>query len=236
MSDGNVMAGRLLPGAFDSEARALQRSFFERVERGDAKGALECLARGADVNGRDPFGRGAALEAVLGQSKIGMLLFLAAAGCDLDDPDQNGSTALMWSAMMGREACVRVMLGHGCDPRARGHGRMTPLLRAAQGGSVECVDLLLAAGASLAERCDSGLNALMWAAKSGKLALVEHFAKMDGVMDAAGPDGQTPRDWARRAGYGECAAIMSRVASMREREALDEAVLVRGGRSEGLRV
>ena len=66
---------------------------------------------------------------------------------------QDGLTALMVAAGLGRADLVRLLLDHGADPLAKDPGAgASPVHKAAQAGSLGCVKLLIEAGVPVDER------------------------------------------------------------------------------------
>jgi ankyrin repeat protein len=73
-----------------------------------------------------------------------------------------GTTPLMYAALYGNEASVRMLLEHGADPNVINHEGTTALMWAVD--SVEKIRLLLDAGAAVDARTEGGRTALLIAA------------------------------------------------------------------------
>ncbi|XP_047987988.1 kinase D-interacting substrate of 220 kDa B isoform X1 [Leguminivora glycinivorella] len=86
---------------------------------------------------------------------------------NVDDKDENGTTALMCASEHGRAAAVRLLLDCGADACAADADGWTPLAFAARGGHVTVVRELLDAGAKVDSRDCGGWSPLMWASYKG---------------------------------------------------------------------
>src|SRR5215469_7611193 len=71
----------------------------------------------------------------------------------------DGATALMSATRAGCETCVRLLLEHGADAKAKPEEGVTPLHYAAYGGNLNLVKLFLAAGAPMNVADGRGLTA-----------------------------------------------------------------------------
>ena len=72
-------------------------SLIDAVIFGDVRAARSLLAVGADVNGRDKFGR-AALSWAVWRENMGIALLLIGQGADIHSVDDSGRTALSLAA------------------------------------------------------------------------------------------------------------------------------------------
>lgn len=70
----------------------------------------------------------------------------------VDDRDDNGTTALMVAAGRGQVQFVRELIAHGADANAADLDNWTPLLNATRAGHIEIVELLLENGANVEHR------------------------------------------------------------------------------------
>ncbi|CAH2073756.1 unnamed protein product, partial [Iphiclides podalirius] len=86
---------------------------------------------------------------------------------NIDDKDENGTTALMLAAESGRTAAARVLLAGGADACAADADGWTPLAFAARGGHLPLARELLDAGAQVDSRDCGGWTPLMWASYKG---------------------------------------------------------------------
>ena len=114
-------------------------------------------------------------------------------GVALDRKDNNGMTALMWSAMVYPhlkvvEALVRA--GAALDLQEDETG-MTALMQAAAGGRTEIVQELVQAGAALDLQDAWETTAIMWAAKNGHMDVVTVLRRAMDNLDACRTNSST---------------------------------------------
>ncbi|XP_045785394.1 kinase D-interacting substrate of 220 kDa B isoform X2 [Maniola jurtina] len=86
---------------------------------------------------------------------------------NIDDRDENGTTALMCASESGRLSAVRLLLGAGADACAADSDGWTSLAFAARGGHLTVAQELLDAGAQVDSRDCGGWTPLMWASYKG---------------------------------------------------------------------
>ncbi|XP_039746756.1 kinase D-interacting substrate of 220 kDa B isoform X3 [Pararge aegeria] len=86
---------------------------------------------------------------------------------NIDDRDENGTTALMCASESGRVAAVRLLLGASADACAADNDGWTSLAFAARGGHLTIVQELLDAGAQVDSRDCGGWTPLLWASYKG---------------------------------------------------------------------
>jgi hypothetical protein len=116
----------------------------------------------------------------------------------------------MNAARIDCEDCVRLLLKHGADAKARTDAGLTALHYAAFKGNLAMVKLLLEAGAAVSVADDRGLTPLMMAANSKSKnpevvrLLLEHGADMQAKDDL----GRTPAAWARIGSRSEIVKIL----------------------------
>ncbi|KAL7795561.1 ankyrin repeat-containing domain protein [Trichoderma afarasin] len=114
---------------------------------------------------------------------------------DFCEPEGNGQTPLIWSAMNGHEAVTRLLLDAKAqvDSRGRLDERMA-LSWAAENGYEGIVKLLLAAGAQVDAKSCVGRTPLLHAARKGHKAVARLLLDAGADMDAGG----NPDDWKRQ--------------------------------------
>ncbi|XP_061383302.1 kinase D-interacting substrate of 220 kDa B isoform X2 [Danaus plexippus] len=86
---------------------------------------------------------------------------------NVDDKDDNGTTALMVASESGRLSAVRLLLGAGADACAADGDGWTSLAFAARGGHLAVVQELIDAGVVIDSRDCGGWTPLMWASYKG---------------------------------------------------------------------
>lgn len=138
------------------------------------------MRHGADPNCVD--GEGCTtihLAAQLGHSVI--LAFLIAKGIDVDLPDENGKTPLMWSAFRIHSMDpVRLLTTFNANPRVTDHNGNTALHYAAMGGNAMVCTLLLKLGVPVDAQNKDGLTAIE-IAESKKFVAVVKRLEMEGI-------------------------------------------------------
>ena len=100
-------------------------------------------------------------------------------GGNLNLPDGEGLTAIMWATLAHRVDIVEMLLDHGADPNLVDRYGMTALLYAASVdyGDTAALDLLLAHGARRDARTKDGLTPLDRAHKFGHTALARKLSQ-----------------------------------------------------------
>ena len=80
-------------------------------------------------------------------------------GGNPNETDNNGVAALALAAMMGNDACAKVLIEFGANVDVTDSNGWTPLMHAVmQGKQLRCVEVLLNAGANVAMRLKSGIG------------------------------------------------------------------------------
>lgn len=116
----------------------------EAALRNDAAGVSKLLASGVNPN-TDRFFGFPVLTLAAVQSNTEMAKKLIHAGADLEAPDANGNTALMWAA---DPKLMDLLLANGADVKAKNKFGETSLTMAIKRGDMQAVDRLKTAGAS----------------------------------------------------------------------------------------
>jgi ankyrin repeat protein len=127
---------------------------------------------------------------------------LIASGADVNAPEADGSTALLWAAYQSSPDIVSMLLAAGADPNVANDFDVTPLLQASRYGDAPTIAVLLKGGADLAKATRDGETPLMAAARSGRVEavklLLEHGADPNAVD---GLEEQTALMWATAEGH-----------------------------------
>jgi ankyrin repeat protein len=125
-----------------------------------------------------------------------------AAGTDVNSPDENGTTALLWAAYNASPDLVTTLLSAGADPDAANPFGVTPLLQAARNGDAATTRLLLEAGADVSRAVRDGETPLMAAARAGSVDAVEQLLAHGADANAAETlQDQTALMWAVAEGH-----------------------------------
>lgn len=127
---------------------------------------------------------------------------LIASGSDVNKPEADGTSALLWAAYQADQPLVSLLLEAGADPNASNDFGLTPLLQASRYGDVALIRTLLEGGADTAEATREGETPLMAAARAGSVdsvkLLLEHGADPNTVEAL---EDQTALMWATADGH-----------------------------------
>ena len=155
------MVGALVAAGADPNATLLngETALMTCSRTGDVKAVEALLARGADVNRKEPFHDQTALMWAAAQKHPDVVAALIKAGADVRARSRTYSQTVTSEVTQraGREELNYTV------PR----GGSTPLLFAARSGDVESARLLVEAGASVNDALPNGMTALIEAAHSG---------------------------------------------------------------------
>merc|ERR1719400_1642843 len=84
-------------------------------------------------------------------------------GDDIERPDVQGLTMLMWASAYGQTPTVQLLLSLGADVNCMGREEESPLHLAASSGCHELLTLLLRSGARVDSEDENGVTPLMFA-------------------------------------------------------------------------
>ncbi|XP_011701700.1 PREDICTED: kinase D-interacting substrate of 220 kDa [Wasmannia auropunctata] len=132
---------------------------------------------------------------------VGLQSFLENKRVQVDDRDENGSTALILAATKGKIHFIRELINHGADVNAEDADNWTALLCAAKEGHTEICLELLEHGADLEHRDMGGWTALMWATYKGKSTTVTMLLGRGADVNAHGNFHISSLVWAAGRGY-----------------------------------
>jgi hypothetical protein len=124
----------------------------------------------------------------------------------------------LWAARSECEDCIRLLLQHNADAKAKTDAGMTALHYAAFKGNLSMVRLLLEAGAPVNVADDRGLTPLMMAANSKSKNQDVVCLLLDRGADTQAKDesGRTAADWARIGGRPEIVKMLPGVSAAAE--------------------
>jgi ankyrin repeat protein len=125
-----------------------------------------------------------------------------AAGADVNAPENDGTSALLWAAYQSSPELVSMLLAAGADPNAANRFGVTPLLQASRYGDAATMRALLAGGADLARAERDSETPLMAAARAGSVEAVQLLLEHGADVNAAEPlEEQTALMWAAAEGH-----------------------------------
>ena len=127
---------------------------------------------------------------------------LIAAGSDVNAPEPDGTSALLWAAHQGSPELVALLLEAGASPNAANNFGVTPLLEASRYGDVATIKALLDGGADASAAAREGETPLMAAARAGSLEAVNLLIERGANVNAAESlQDQTALMWAAAEGH-----------------------------------
>ncbi|MBN3958575.1 ankyrin repeat domain-containing protein [Nostoc sp. NMS8] len=108
----------------------------------------------------------------LSEATIQWLIAKGYNSSDLNQPGENGDTALMKATREGVYAVVKELIDAGVDINARNSDRNNALWFACFGNHYDLINLLLAHNIDIDNQNDNGATVLMYAASAGKTEVV----------------------------------------------------------------
>ncbi|HSC14174.1 MAG TPA: ankyrin repeat domain-containing protein [Gammaproteobacteria bacterium] len=158
---------------------------------------------------------------------------LIAAGSDVNAPEADGSTALLWAAHQGSPEIVSLLLEAGANPNAANNFGVTPLLEASRYGDAATVEALLEGGADVAGAAREGETPLMAAARAGSVAAVELLIKHGADVNAAELlQDQTALMWAAAEGHRDVVDVLLKNGADPNRKARASELTTRSTRTD----
>jgi ankyrin repeat protein len=140
------------------------------------------------------------------RSKIKALLQQHA---DVNAPQRDGMTALLWAAYHDDRETADLLMRAGADVKVANRYGVTPLSLACTNGNDALVSALLKAGADPNGMLPGGETPLMTAARTGALASVRALLSAGAVVDAKDDRrGQTALMWAAAEGHAPVARAL----------------------------
>jgi ankyrin repeat protein len=130
--------------------------------------------------------------------------FLIKTGADVNAKDEDGGTALMWTAQKGYTEIVKALFEAGANINAKKNDGATALMAAAFVGHTEIVKALIEAGADVNVKSKSGWSALMDAAWKGHTEIAKVLIGSGADVNAkTDENGNTALKLAAQEGYTE---------------------------------
>ncbi|XP_012282604.1 kinase D-interacting substrate of 220 kDa isoform X3 [Orussus abietinus] len=133
----------------------------------------------------------------------GLQNFLENKRVQIDDRDENGSTALIYAATKGKLHFVRELVNHGADVNAEDGDNWTALSCAAKEGHTDVCLELLEHGADLEHRDMGGWSPLMWATYKGRMETVSLLLSRGADVNAHGNFHISSLLWAAGRGFSD---------------------------------
>lgn len=141
--------------------------------------------------------------------QLSAVLYLLEKGSDINAPDQDGRTALIYAAYNGHTEIVKKLIEKGADVNLRDNYGRTALMMAASGAFPETVRLLLdhSADPDITDK-EEHFTALMYAASEGQLEVVKILLIYRADPSLKDIDGDDARTFAERNGHKEISALL----------------------------
>ena len=121
---------------------------------------------------------------------------LVAKKVNVNEPAQDGSTALLWAVYHSDAEMAKALLTAGAKVDTPNKYGVTPLIQAGRGGDTALIDLLLKAGAKASLAHPDGETALMAASRTGRTDAVRLLIEAGGDVNAASYQQETALMWA----------------------------------------
>jgi len=146
----------------------------------------DLLAKGANVNARDPKTGATALIIAAQFGSPASVKALVAKGADVNATTTTGATAL-FAALYNKPyiEIVKDLIAAAADVNARTSGGTTPLMLAVRLGEIEAIKALLAAGADVNAKANDGGTAY-------RVAFANHRVDVAEILVAAGAEVRKP--------------------------------------------
>jgi ankyrin repeat protein len=127
---------------------------------------------------------------------------LIASGTDVNAPEADGTTPLLWAAYQSSPELVEMLLKAGADPNVANRFGVTPLLQAARIGDAATVAALLNGKADYAMATRDGETPLMASSRAGSVEAVKLFLEHGADPNATEAfQDQTALMWATAEGH-----------------------------------
>jgi ankyrin repeat protein len=127
---------------------------------------------------------------------------LIKAGGDVNTPEADGTTPLLWATYQSSPELVKLLIDAGADANAANELGVTPLLQASRYGDAATITALLAAGADLKAAERDGETPLMAAARAGSVDAVNALLQAGADPNAVDSlEHQTALMWATAEGH-----------------------------------
>jgi len=145
------------------------------------------------------------------EDDVDKIVSLAAAGTNINVPDEDGDAPLSLAALASHQEAVTLLLENGADPDVRGQYGQTPMMLAAMNGDEGIIRELISAGADVNARSGEGDHreaALVKAAARGKGGAVRLLLSSGADIDARNSEGSTALMSAAEAGSPSTARVL----------------------------
>jgi ankyrin repeat protein len=143
--------------------------YFKAIKQDDALTVQRLIQRGFDPNTLDPEARHGLIMAIADASLKVAQVLIEAKGTNVNFLNQAGESALMYAALKGHLALVKLLISKDADINKSG---WTPLHYACTNGHLEIAQFLLEKGAVVDALSPNETTPLMMAIRAGNIQLV----------------------------------------------------------------
>ena len=180
--------------------------YFKAIKQDDALTVQRLIQRGFDPNTLDPEARHGLIMAIADASLKVAQVLIEAKGVNVNFLNQAGESALMYAALKGHLALVKLLISKDADVNKSG---WTPLHYAATHGDEDIVRLLLDQHAFVNAGSPNGTTPLMMAAQYGRPTTVKLLIEEGAEPLLKNEQGLNALDFARLGNRFDAQAIIS---------------------------
>jgi len=174
------------------ESQLLQDEYFRAIEANDVVGVKALLDFGITIECRNAQSNtGLIVAAMNGFYEILSCVLTEGAAGHVNCSNDDGFTALQYSAKLGDQDIVKCLLNCRADVNSKNKFHQTPVMLAARHGHSKVTEMLLRYGASIEKRDRGGRNALMMAARNGHVEVIEVLLKANANVNVVDRRGKT---------------------------------------------
>jgi ankyrin repeat protein len=200
-----VFIGLVLYGFSTCKAGSYE-DYFQAIKQDDALTVQRLIQRGFDPNTLDPEARHGLIMAIAEPSLKVAQVLIETKGTDLNFLNSAGESALMYAALKGHGALVKLLISKDADVNKAG---WTPLHYAATHGEVEIIRLLLDQHAFVNAESPNGTTPLMMAAQYGSPSAVKLLLDEGAEPLLKNEQGLNALDFARRGNRVDAQALIA---------------------------
>ena len=200
----STLYGLVLIG-FNSSFAGSYEDFFTAIQRDDAPGVQQLLARGFDVNTLDPKGNIGLMLAIKEPAPKVAQVLAAAPKIDVNILSAQGESPLMLAALKGEIGLAELLIKKGADVNKTG---WTPLHYAATKGHLPMIRLLLENYAYIDAESPNGSTPLMMAGMYGTPEAVKLLIEEGADPMLKNQQGLTAQQFAQRGNRLDSAELL----------------------------
>lgn len=183
------------------------QSFFQVIEQGNTRIALDFIRAGMDVDSRRS-DQWTPLMMALFHKQEETALMLIQRGADINAIAERGYQPIHWSTLNGYAKATALLLKKGANANAATHYGWTPLLQAATKGAVDIAEMLLQNRAYVDGIEHQGFSALHKACANEHVEMVKLLLAKQARPNLRALDGSTPMTIARKKKNDEILALL----------------------------